>query len=88
MDFVKDALATGRRIKCLACVDDFTMECMTSNFAFGITGDQVTRLLDSIAIFRGYLVTVGINLVPEFTCWMLNQWALLTSCGVAIYSAQ
>ena len=24
MDFVMDALATGRRIKCLACVDDFT----------------------------------------------------------------
>jgi len=24
MDFVMDALATGRRIKCLTCVDDFT----------------------------------------------------------------
>jgi putative transposase len=23
MDFVMDALATGRRIKCLTCVDDF-----------------------------------------------------------------
>ncbi len=29
MDFVMDALATGRRIKCLTCVDDFTKECLT-----------------------------------------------------------
>ena len=26
MDFVMDALTTGRRIKCLTCVDDFTKE--------------------------------------------------------------
>jgi len=29
MDFVMDALATGRTIKCLICVDDFTKECLT-----------------------------------------------------------
>lgn len=29
MDFVMDALANGRRIKCLTCVDDFTKECLT-----------------------------------------------------------
>ncbi len=29
MDFVMDALSTGRRIKCLTCVDDFTKECLT-----------------------------------------------------------
>ncbi|PHP92972.1 IS3 family transposase, partial [Pantoea agglomerans] len=42
MDFVMDALATGRRIKCLACVDDFTKECLTVTVAFGISGVQVT----------------------------------------------
>jgi len=54
MDFVMDALATGRRIKCLTCVDDFTKECLTITIAFGISGVQVTRILDSIALFRGY----------------------------------
>ncbi|MGM1179234.1 integrase catalytic domain-containing protein, partial [Serratia marcescens] len=52
MDFVMDALATGRRIKCLTCVDDFTKECLTITIAFGISGVQVTRILDSIALFR------------------------------------
>ena len=54
MDFVMDALSTGRRIKCLTCVDDFTKECLTVTVAFGISGVQVSRILDSIALFRGY----------------------------------
>ncbi len=37
-----DALNTGRRIKCLTCVDDFTKECLTIITAFGISGVQVT----------------------------------------------
>ena len=37
MDFVMDALASGRRIKCLTCVDDFTKECLTITAAFGIS---------------------------------------------------
>ena len=32
MDFVMDALANGRRIKCLTCVDDFTKECLNENW--------------------------------------------------------
>ncbi|ESL16031.1 hypothetical protein L476_04607 [Escherichia coli BIDMC 39] len=58
MDFVMDALSTGRRIKCLTCVDDFTKECLTVTVAFGISGVQVSRILDSIALFRGYPATI------------------------------
>jgi putative transposase len=36
MDFVMDVLASGRRIKCLTCVDDFTKECLTITPDFGI----------------------------------------------------
>ena len=75
MDFVMDALATGRRIKCLTCVDDFTKECLTITTAFGISGVQVTRILDSIALFRGYPATIRTDLGPEFTCRALDQWA-------------
>ncbi|HHA1259768.1 TPA: IS3 family transposase [Enterobacter asburiae] len=75
MDFVMDALATGRRIKCLTCVDDFTKECLTITTAFGISGVQVTRILDSIALFRGYPATIRTDQGPEFTCRALDQWA-------------
>jgi len=38
MDFVVDALASGCRIKCLTCVDDFTNKCMTIIAAVGSSG--------------------------------------------------
>ena len=75
MDFVMDALATGRRIKCLTSVDDFTKECLTMTIAFGISGVQVTHILDSIALFRGYPATIRTDQGPEFTCRALDQWA-------------
>lgn len=75
MDSVMDALSTGRRIKCLTCVDDFTKECLTVTVAFGISGVQVTRILDSIALFRGYPATIRTDQGPEFTCRALDQWA-------------
>ncbi len=75
MDFVMDALSTGRRIKCLTCVDDFTKECLTVTVAFGISGVQVSRILDSIALFRGYPATIITDQGPEFTCRALDQWA-------------
>ncbi|PEI02321.1 IS3 family transposase [Pantoea agglomerans] len=75
MDFVMDALATGHRIKCLTCVDDFTKECPTVTAAFGISGVQVTRILDNIALFRGYPATIRTDQGPELTCRALDQWA-------------
>ncbi|SVW27239.1 ORF2 ISSen4 [Klebsiella pneumoniae] len=75
MDFVMDALSTGRRIKCLTCVDDFTKECLTVTVTFGISGVQVSRILDSIALFRGYPATIRTDQGPEFTCRALDQWA-------------
>jgi putative transposase len=44
--------------------------------AFGISGVQVTRILDSIALFRGYPATRRTDQGPEFTCRALDQWAL------------
>ena len=75
VDFVIDALASGRRIKCLTCVDNFTKEYLTITVAFGISGVQVTRILDSIALFRGYPATIRTDQGLEFTRRALDQWA-------------
>lgn len=75
MDFVMDALASGSRMKCLTCVDDFTKECLTITTAFGITGVQVTRILDSIALSQSYPATIRTDQGSEFTCRALDQWA-------------
>ncbi|MCE2004233.1 IS3 family transposase [Enterobacter asburiae] len=75
MDFVMDALTNGRRFKCLTCVDDFTKECLTITAAFGVSGVQVMRILDSIALFRGYPATIRTDQGPGFTCRALDPWA-------------
>ncbi|CVH22882.1 Uncharacterised protein [Serratia marcescens] len=77
-----DSLATGRRIKYLTCVDDFTKECLTITTAFGIAGVQVTRILDSIALFRGYPATIRTDLGAEFTCRALinRPLSMVLSC--------
>ncbi|WP_372165123.1 integrase core domain-containing protein [Xanthomonas euvesicatoria] len=54
MDFVFDALANARRIKCLTVVDDFTRESVDIAVDHGISGAYVVRLLDQAAWFRGY----------------------------------
>ncbi|MCM0841982.1 transposase family protein, partial [Klebsiella pneumoniae] len=39
------------------------------------TKPQITRILDSIALFRGYPATIRTDQGPEFTCRALDQWA-------------
>lgn len=68
MDFVMDAPGRSRRIKCLTCVDDFTKACLAITTALGITGVQVTRILDSIALSQRYPATIRTDYGPEFTC--------------------
>jgi len=70
-----DALATGRRIKCLTCVDNFMKEFLTVTVAFGISGVQVTCILYSIKLFRGYPAAIRTDQGPEFTSRALDQWA-------------
>jgi putative transposase len=42
MDFVSDSLETGRRLKCLTVVDDFTKEAIDIVVDHGISGQYVT----------------------------------------------
>lgn len=58
VDFVSDALANGRRLRCLTVADDFIHECVNIVVNHGISGLYVTRMLDQAACFRGY------------PCWM------------------
>jgi len=60
---------------CQTCVDDFTKEYSTVTVPFEISGVQVSRILDSIALFCGYPATIKTDRGPGFTCRALNQWA-------------
>ena len=74
MDFVSDALANGRRLKCLTIADDFTHECIDIAVDHGIGGQYVTRVLDQAACFRGYPRAVRTDNGPEFTSRVFIAW--------------
>jgi putative transposase len=75
MDFVSDSLANGRRLKYLTVADDFSHESVEIAVDYGISGQYVTRLLDSAARFRGYPLAVRTDNGPEFTSRAFMAWA-------------
>jgi putative transposase len=75
IDFVMDALANGRRIKCLTVVDDFTRECLDIVVDYGISGGYVARVLEAIGKFRGLPRSIRTDQGPEFTSRALDRWA-------------
>lgn len=75
MDFVFDALSTGRRLKVLTIVDDCTKELVDLVADSSISGHYVTRVLNRAARFRGYPQALRTDQGPEFTGKALDQWA-------------
>lgn len=75
MDFVMDALSSGRRIKCLNIVDDCSKEAVDIVVDHSITGDYVVRVLEQAARFRGLPAAIRTDQGPEFTGKALDQWA-------------
>jgi len=53
LDFVQDTLSTGRRIRTLNIVDDFTREALAIEVDTSISGPRVARIVDRIATERG-----------------------------------
>jgi putative transposase len=53
MDFVSDALASGRRIRVLTVIDDFTRESLATEVDTSLPGLRVTRVLDRLVAERG-----------------------------------
>lgn len=55
LDFVSDALASGRRFRTLNVVDDYTREALAIEVDTSLSGVRVTRVLDRLMIDRGGL---------------------------------
>lgn len=74
LDFVSDALATGRALRALTIVDSYTRECPAIEVASGISNRQVTRTLDKIIEERGKPDSLRCDNGPEFTSRHFVAW--------------
>jgi len=70
-----DALANGRRIKCLIIVNDFGRECVDIAVDYGIGGEYVSRVLDGVGQFRCSPKAIRTDQGPEFTSRAFMAWA-------------
>lgn len=75
MDFMSDQLATGRRVRILNVVDDYSRECIGQLVDVSISGERVSRLLERLADERARPAAIVVDNGPEFTSKALFVWA-------------
>ncbi len=75
MDCVSDGLADGRRLRCLAIVDDCTRECLALEVDTSITGTRVKAVLERLRDTRGLPRSITADHGPECEGQVLDAWA-------------
>jgi len=86
LDFVSDALASGRALRTLTIVDSYTRECPAIEVGTGICSEQVTRVLERIIAERGKPESVRCDNGPEFTSRHFLAWC--EEQGIAVIHIQ
>lgn len=74
MDFVSDALASGRKFRALTIVDDYTRECPAIEVDHALSGERVVRVLERLAQSHGLPHGIVCDNGPEFTSEALDVW--------------
>ena len=74
MDFVMDGLATGRALRLLTVVDNYTRECLAIEVDSCLSSQRVTRVLERVMEQRGRPGTVRCDNGPEFTSRHFLAW--------------
>jgi putative transposase len=76
LDFVSDALASGRKLRLLTVVDAFTRESLAIEVDTSLSGARVARVLDQMIDRRGAAPEeITLDNGPELTSKALDQWA-------------
>lgn len=74
MDFMSDALLTGRRLRTLNIIDDFNREALAITVATALPTPRVVAILEQVVSVRGYPERVRLDNGPEFTAQALHNW--------------
>ncbi len=75
IDFMSDALMCGRRFRTFNVVDDFNREALAIEIDLSLPAPRVIRVLERIAMFRGYPEKLRVDNGPEFISLTLADWA-------------
>lgn len=75
LDFITDALADGRRFRCLTVVDDCTRESPVIVVDFSLPAERVTAALEAVGRERGLPAVMVLDNGLEFTSRAFQRWA-------------
>jgi putative transposase len=76
LDFVHDAVESGRKFRVLSVIDVYTRECLTLEADTGFPSRRVTRELEKIVAERGAPEAIRCDNGPEFTSRHILAWAM------------
>jgi len=76
LDFVHDAVESGRAIRVLSVVDAYTRECLALEVDTSFASRRVTRVLEGIVAERGVPQAIRCDNGPELTCRHFLAWCI------------
>lgn len=74
MDFMSDALSTGRKLRVLNIMDDCTRESLAAYADFSIPAEKVVIVLQDIIDERGKPEQIRVDNGPEFLSKVFQEW--------------
>ncbi len=75
MDFMSDALMTGRRFRTFNVLDDFNRQVLAIEIDLNLPAPRVIRVLDRVVVEHGYPEKIRLDNGPEFVSIALADWA-------------
>jgi putative transposase len=76
LDFVSDGLASGRSMRVLTVVDNFSRECLALEVDTSFSSERVTRVLDAAIDQRGRPKALRMDNGPELTSRHFLAWCM------------
>lgn len=75
LDFMSDSLVSGRAFRTLNIIDDFNREALWIEADTSLPAERVVRVLEMLALWRGYPQQLRIDNGPELISRTLALWA-------------
>lgn len=82
-DFVYDACADGRQLKCLTVVDEYTRECLAIDVASSIRSGRVVEVLSRLVSHHGAPQIMRSDNGPEFVSKAILEWIAREKIDIA-----
>ena len=75
MDFMNDRSKNHRRFRTFNVIDDFNCEALGIGIAVSLSTGRITRYLDRLAQYHGYLLKIRVDNRAKFTANRFTSWA-------------